>query len=114
MDDFIIKAMVHALRSVLRDKAKAEKVLERFWKNKMAIVWDVEDVHRAANERNLALTQKEAIHVLKKLHDGHNKQYGLQWKDLINYIQEYCLGRKLTKAELKRFLEKDILTVQPK
>jgi len=112
MDDFIIKAMVHALRPVLRGKNKAELILERFWKDKIALVWDLEDVFRSANERNLALTRKEAIHVLKELHHGHNKQYGLQWKDVTSYIEEHGLGRKLTKAELKRFLEKDILTIQ--
>ena len=114
MEHFIIKAMVHALRPVLRDKEKAEQIVERFWKEKIALVWNLEDVIRAANERNLALTRQEAIHVLKKLHEGHNRQYGLQWKDVTNYIEENCLGRKLTKRELNQFLEKDVLTINRK
>jgi hypothetical protein len=31
--------------------------------------------------------------------------------DVTNYIEEYALGRKLTKHELKRFLEQNILTI---
>ena len=61
----------------------------------MALVWDVQDVHTAANEREVALTNREAIKVLQELHHYHNKQYGLQWKDVTSYIEEYALGRKL-------------------
>ena len=114
MDDFIIKAMVDVLRPVLKNKGRAETILQQFWAAKIAIVWDLEDVFRAANERNLALSKKEAIKVLQDLQKHHNKQYGLQWKDLTDYIQEYSLGRKLTKSELKLFLEKDILTIHRK
>lgn len=80
----------------------------------MALVWDTEDVHTAANEREVALTNKEAIEVLQELHHYHNKQYGIKWVDVTSYIEEYALGRKLTKTELKRFVEKNILTINRK
>jgi hypothetical protein len=112
MDPFIIKAMVQALKPTLKDRRKAEHILERFWSDKMALVWNVQDVHTAANEREVALTNQEAIKVLRELHHYHNKQYGIRWEDITTYIEEYCLGRKLTKAELKRFVEKDILTAE--
>ena len=38
------------------------------------------------------------------MHGCHNKQYGLRWSDFTSYIEEYALGRKLTKLELKRFV----------
>ena len=60
------------------------------------------------------LTPQEAIKVLQELHHYHNKQTGLQWKDVTCYIEEYALGRKLTKAEVKRFIEKNILTINRK
>jgi hypothetical protein len=44
----------------------------------------------------------------------HNKQYGLRWEDVTAYIDEYALGRKMTKAEVKRFVEKNILTIDRK
>ncbi len=112
MHDHIIQAMVKALRPVLKNPAKAKQILERFWTDKMALVWDVQDVHTAANEREVALTNKEAIKVLQELHHYHNKQTGLQWKDVTCYIEESALGRKLTPAELKRFVEKNKLTIQ--
>ena len=78
----------------------------------MALVWDVQFVHTAANEREVALTRQEAIKVLRELHHYHNRQYGIKWEDLTSYIEEYALGRKLTKPELNRFVEKNQLTIE--
>jgi hypothetical protein len=114
MHDYIIAAMVKALKPVLNNPTKARQILERFWTDKMALVWDVRDVHAAANEREVAVTKKEAIKVLHELHHYHNKQYGLQWKDVTCYIEENVLGRKLTRTELKRFVEENLLAIYRK
>ena len=114
MHDYIIEAMVKALKPALKNPPKAQQILEKFWSDKMALVWDTQDVHTAANEREVALTNQEAIKVLQEMHHYHNKQTGLQWKDVTCYIEEYALGRKLTKHELKRFVEKNVLTINRK
>ena len=114
MDQHIIEAIVKALNPVLKNPAKAKRILARFWTDKLAPVWDIQDVHTAANEREVALTNQEAIKVLQELHHYHNKQTGLQWKDVTCYIEEYALGRKLTHAELKRFVEKNLLAIDRK
>ena len=62
----------------------------------------------------MALTKREAVKVLQELHHYHNKQCGIKWVDLTCYIEEYALGRKLTKPELKRFVEKSVLTINRK
>ena len=111
MHDYLIQAMVKALRPALKDPVKAEQLLARFWTNRMALVWDVRDIHTAANEQEVALTNREAIQVLQELHHYHNKQAGIKWEDLTCYIEEHVMGRKLTKAELKRFVEKNLLTI---
>jgi hypothetical protein len=46
-----IDDMVRKLRPVLKDADKAKTILKRYWSDKMALVWEVEDVFRAANER---------------------------------------------------------------
>jgi hypothetical protein len=114
MHEYIIDSMVEELKPALKSQAKAKQLLDNFWRNKMALVWDITDVHTAANEREVALTHEEAIKVLNELHHHHNKQYGLKWEDLTAYIEEYALGRKLTKRELKRFVEDSMLTVHRK
>jgi hypothetical protein len=72
----------------------------------------VADVHRAANECEVTLTNHEPIEVLDTLHRQHNKQYGIKWEDLTTHIEDNLLGRKLTKAEMKGFVHQDRLTVQ--
>ena len=58
------------------------------------------------------MTRVEAMTVLETLHREHNAQYGIKWEDLTYHIKEYVLGpRPLTKAELKRFVERDIITI---
>ena len=38
-----------------------------------------------------------------------------KWReDLTSHVEEYALGRKLTRAELKRFVKKNILTIDRK
>lgn len=108
-----IEEMVQALTPVLKNYGRAQAILERYWEDRMALVWTVQDVHRAANEIEIALTEKEARELLHDLHAHHNQQYGLEWKDLTDRIREDVLGRRMTEREVNRFVKKNILTIQP-
>jgi hypothetical protein len=114
MHDYIIEAMVKALKPTLKNPAEAKHILDRFWRDRMALVWEVRDVHTAANEKGVALTNAEAIKVLQELHHYHDKQCGIQWRDVSCYIEEYALGRRLTQRELKRFGQGNLLTIDRK
>lgn len=46
------------------------------------------------------------------MHHCHDKHCSIKRGDVSCYIQEYALGRKLTKAELKRFVEKNLFTIE--
>ena len=112
MHETIINDMVARLKPVLKDVSKAKTILNRYWRTRIALVWMLADVHRAANEREVALTNREAINVLQQLFHQHNPQYGIKWEDLTTHIEDQALGRKLTRAELKHFVERDIITIQ--
>jgi len=112
MDEHHINGMVRKLKPVLNDPLKAKVILQRYWRTRMALVWLIEDVHRAANELEVALTEREARAVLETLHRQHNPQLGLRWEDLTGHIEAYVLGRKLTKREVKQFVGKDKLIIQ--
>ena len=112
MQETIINDMVARLKPVLKDTSKAKSILQRYWRTRIALVWMLADVHRAANEREVALTNREAIDVLQQLFHQHNPQYGIKWEDLTTHIEDQALGRKLTRAELKHFVEQDIITIQ--
>ena len=111
MQETIINDMVTKLKPVLKDATKAKTILNRYWRTRIALVWMLADVHRAANEREVALTNREAIEVLQELLHQHNPQYGIKWEDLTTHIEDQALGRKLTKSELNRFVSRDIITI---
>jgi len=112
MDELQLDTMVRRLKPVLKDAPRAKTILKRYWRTRIALVWDVADVHRAANERAVALTNRQAIQVLETLHRQHNRQYGIRWEDLTTHIEDHVLGRKLSRAELHRFVHQDRLTLQ--
>ena len=112
MHDHFIDQMVRKLTPSLKDPDQARKILNRFWTTKMALVWGVEDIHRAANERKRVLTDTEAAQILQILLHQHNKQLGIRWSDLWAHLDLYAPGRKMSGTELNRFVSKDILTIQ--
>jgi hypothetical protein len=111
MNQETMKAVLKALRPGITDTGGARRIMERFWADKIAIVCSSLAVNRAANERGLKLTKRDAIKVLKDLFYYHDPQEGLQWEHVLNYIEDKVLGRKMTKQEEKRFVENDIVAV---
>jgi hypothetical protein len=97
-----ITEMVEALSPVLKNPRRAELILKKYWHDKMAIVWNSEDVHQAANQAGITLTDEEAAHVLQDLHEHHNVEYGLRWDDVVANVRQSGFGRRMTKQESKR------------
>ena len=112
MEPINLQSLLQQLRPALKRYSKAAALLEEYWKDKYAIVWSTNDVHRAANELEVALTEEQARQVLCKVCAAHNKQYGIKWEDFTDHITDRVLGRDLTKRQLKRFVEKDVVTIQ--
>jgi len=103
--------LLKVIAEVIRSRSKAERIIRRYYRDKITLVWKTSDVHRAANERRVALTEKEALQVLEALHLHHNRQLGLRWEDVTCHIETHVLGRKLTKRELNQFVKNDCITI---
>jgi hypothetical protein len=56
-----ISRMVTALKPALKSTERAHTILETFWQDKIAIIWTIEHVYRAANELGVAVNRTEAI-----------------------------------------------------
>ena len=112
MSNDITEDLMRKLRSALKDNPRAINILKRYLSDKVLIVWRTEDVHRAANELEVALTEREAMQVLETLHRQHNPQLGLRWEDLTGHIEAHVLGRKLPRREVSQFVKHDKLTIQ--
>ena len=114
MYNHTIKEMLAILKPVLKNQKKAQALLEKYWSDKIAIVWDTADIHRAANELETVLTEDEAVKVLNTVYEGHSAMLGLKWENLTVKIRDSGLGRDITKRELHQFVRKDVLTIQKK
>lgn len=56
----------------------------------ISIVWDIDDVHRLAEDRGYPdITDEEAGEVLRNAHNNHNAEYGINWDSLEAELQEF-------------------------
>ena len=106
-----LEGQLNALKPVLKDRLKAKERLEKYWSDKIGLIWTMNDIHKAANERGLALTKKEAKALLDDLGKHYNRQYGIKWIDLWDLIENSGYGRKMTKREVKAFVQSGRTTV---
>ena len=109
----LIAALLQQLRPALKSVSKAHQLLTDFWADRIALVWTTQDVHRAANEAKTVLTEQQARTILRSLHDNYRAQYGLEWRDMSEAVQESGLGRDISKRELHRFIHRDVLAIDP-
>ena len=111
MNAELLDGLVNCLGRQVRDPRKARQCLERYWRDRGAIVWTVEQVHEAANERRLALTPMEARQLLHRFVRNFDPYVGQSWFTLLELIEQSGLGRQLTRSELNRLLQHHHLTV---
>src|ERR1041384_6815129 len=84
-----IDEMLEALAPALRSKRKARELLQNYWSDKIALLWTVEDVYRAARENEITLSGSQAHQILEDLIKHHNPRYGLQWRDVVALARQF-------------------------
>ena len=109
----LINELLEKLRPALKSAAKAQQLLTEYWADRIALVWTAKDVHRAANEAKTVLTEQLAREILHSLLASYHPQYGLEWRDVIEAVEQSGLGRDISKRELHRFIHRDVLAIDP-
>lgn len=109
----LITELLKKLRPALKSVARAELLLTEYWADRIALVWTTKEVHRAANEAKTVLTEEHARTILRSLHDNYHAQYGLEWRDVSEAVEQSGLGRDISKRELHRFIHRDVLAIDP-
>jgi hypothetical protein len=72
-----IEAQAQLLSERLGVEAQAvAAVLEEYWQDRIASVWDIEDVQG----QRPSLTDDQARDVLDRLMDTHDANYGINWE----------------------------------
>jgi len=107
----LIDELLKVLKPAIKSRSKAEQGLKKYWADKIALIWTTQQVHRAANEKEIVLTETEARELLNELLENYNPQYGLEWSDVSERVMESGKGRDITKRELHRFIHKGIIAI---
>ena len=95
MNDHVIEEMADAIAKELHvDHNDVLHVLHRYWEDKIAPVWQVDDLLEAALNIGKPITKTDAIDVLKDLFEGHDAELGITWITLEVALQEYHLDWK--------------------
>jgi hypothetical protein len=95
MNDSMIEDMAEFLATSLQlENNKVLNVLHRYWVDKIASVWQVDDLLEAALNLGRPITREDAIEVLKDAYDDHDPELGISWNFLVASLQEYHLDWK--------------------
>ncbi len=95
MNDHVIEEMAETIAKELHvDHNDVLHVLHRYWEDKIAPVWQVDDLLETALNIGKPITKQDAVDLLKDLFEGHDAELGITWTTLEVALQEYYLDWK--------------------
>jgi len=70
------------------DSEKAQKLLKKkFWTDRIASTWCIEDIIDRAKEQDKKVTVKQARKILQDISHGHDAEIGINW-DVIDCVTD--------------------------
>lgn len=92
MYDHMIEEMADAIAKELHLEPNAIlPSLHRFWQDKIAHVWQVEDIYESARRVGKAVTREDAIGLLQDVFHHHDSSLGITWDSLDAALEDYRL-----------------------
>ena len=92
MYDHMIEEMADAIAKELHLEPNAIlPSLHRFWHDKIAHVWQVEDIYESARRVGKAVTREDAIGLLQDVFHHHDSSFGITWDSLDAALEDYRL-----------------------
>jgi len=71
----------------MKQRVRIYKTMQKYWDDKIAIVWTVKDVISEAKHNHKRCSKDTAMEILGDLHQNHDANFGITW----SAIRE-CLG----------------------
>jgi hypothetical protein len=95
VNDYILEEMADAIAKELHvDNNDVLCILHRYWEDKIAPVWQVDEILGTALNVGRPITREDALDVLKDIFEGHDAELGITWTTLEVALQEYHLDWK--------------------
>jgi len=87
----MIPRIIEEMKPVLKDETLALTLLGEYWQDKIAVVWDAQDVLDLAKEQRYACDLGLARKILKDILECHDEDFGITWYVLAHHIREKCV-----------------------
>jgi hypothetical protein len=100
MNDSILEEMAVAIANDLSlDHNAVLRILQQYWTDKIAPVWQAEEILGTALNVGKPIIREDAIEMLKEIFEGHDTELGITWTTLEVALQEYHLAWKRLPAD---------------
>ena len=101
MYDYILEEMADAISKELRvDNAEVLNILGRYWQDKIAHVWQVEDVFESARRAGKPITREDAVEILHEVFDHLDSDLGITWMILDIALEDYKIDFRSLPVDL--------------
>lgn len=95
MYDYMIEEMADAIAKELHvDNNDALRVLHQYWQDKIADVWQVDQMLECACDAGKPITRADAAELLHNVFEDYDSELGINWMTLGIEVQEYHLSLK--------------------
>ena len=92
MRDDMLEEMAAALSNELHvSSPEALAVLSRYWQDKIAHVWSVEDVYECAHRAEQPVTREGAITLLGEVFNCLDSDHGISWTNIEAALEDFHL-----------------------
>jgi hypothetical protein len=100
MYDYILEEMADAIAKELHlDCNDVLSVLGRYWQDRIAHVWQVDDMLEAARRAGKPITRTDAAGLLHTVFDQHVSSLGISWASLDVALEDYHFDLKTWPAD---------------
>ncbi len=100
MYDYILEEMADAVSQQLHvENAAVLRILTDYWRDKIAHVWEVDDMLEAARKAGKPITRADAAGLIHNVFDMHDSSIGINWTCLEVEIEDYHLNFASLPAE---------------
>lgn len=95
MYDYVLEEMADAIAKECRvDNNAVLSVLSHYWQDKIAQVWQVDDMLECALNAGKPVTHADAVDVLLNVFHNHDSSMGINWTNLEVELENYQLDYK--------------------
>ena len=89
MTDLIVKRFYSQFERNTEIGKVVQDALKDYWTDRVAVVWQSDDILEKAEELGIQLTKQQVRDILQVLIDKHDCEHGITWDTIEYAVEEY-------------------------